>query len=112
MIQTGDPTGTGKGGESIYKGKFQDEFDEQLKHVRGAVAMANGGTNTNQSQFFFCYKDLPHLNQKYTVFGKVIHGFDVLDAMEKVPTGAKNRPITPIKLNRVTIHANPLADQE
>jgi len=68
MIQTGDPTGTGKGGESIYKGKFQDEFDEQLKHVRGAVAMANGGTNTNQSQFFF-------LLQRFATFEPKIYSF-------------------------------------
>eukprot|EP01121_Diplochlamys_sp_Union-15-3_P021732 TRINITY_DN8961_c0_g1_i1.p1 TRINITY_DN8961_c0_g1~~TRINITY_DN8961_c0_g1_i1.p1 ORF type:complete len:161 (+),score=24.79 TRINITY_DN8961_c0_g1_i1:72-554(+) len=111
MIQTGDPTGTGKGGESAYKEKFQDEFSDDLKHIRGSVSMANNGPNTNQSQFFICYKDCPHLNKKYTVFGKVIHGFDVLDAMEKVPTGPKNRPISPIKIRNITIHANPIADE-
>eukprot|EP01120_Amphizonella_sp_Union-15-10_P002025 TRINITY_DN12168_c0_g1_i1.p1 TRINITY_DN12168_c0_g1~~TRINITY_DN12168_c0_g1_i1.p1 ORF type:complete len:162 (+),score=25.42 TRINITY_DN12168_c0_g1_i1:71-556(+) len=112
MIQTGDPTGTGKGGESIYKDKFQDEFRDEIKHIRGTVSMANSGPNTNQSQFFICYKDLPRLDKQYTAFGKVIHGFEVLDAMEKVPTGPKNRPVTPIVLRSITIHANPIADEE
>ncbi|KAL4537993.1 hypothetical protein Ndes2437B_g09076 [Nannochloris sp. 'desiccata'] len=99
MIQGGDPTGTGKGGKSIYNtpnGKFQDEIVESLKHSRrGIVSMANSGPNSNGS--------------KYTIFGHVIDGMDTLDKMERVPTAAGDRPIQEIRLNRVTLHANPLA---
>jgi cyclophilin family peptidyl-prolyl cis-trans isomerase len=72
---TGDPTGTGKGGKSIYatpNGKFPDEISDALKHSkRGVVSMANSGPNTNGSQFFVMYKAQAHLNGKYTVFGQV-----------------------------------------
>ncbi|OQR89794.1 peptidyl-prolyl cis-trans isomerase 10 [Thraustotheca clavata] len=111
MIQGGDPTGTGKGGESIWGGKFNDEFHPQNRHnVRGIVSMANSGPNTNKQQFFITYAKQPHLNNVYTVFGKVIDGFEVLDAMEKTPVNEKHRPMKDIVLNSVTIHANPLAD--
>ncbi|GIL90944.1 hypothetical protein Vretifemale_18640 [Volvox reticuliferus] len=93
MIQGGDPTGTGKGGRSIYptpSGKFPDEINDSLKHTkRGILSMANSGPNTNGSQFFITYKAHAHLNGKYTVFGQVIDGMDVLDRMEKVPTDAQ-----------------------
>ncbi|XP_060224385.1 peptidyl-prolyl cis-trans isomerase-like 3 isoform X2 [Meriones unguiculatus] len=72
MVQTGDPTGTGRGGSSIWGKKFEDEYSEYLKHnVRGVVSMANNGPNTNGSQFFITYGKQPHLDMKYTVFGKV-----------------------------------------
>lgn len=110
----GDPTGTGKGGKSIYNtpnGRFEDEHRPELKHSkRGIVSMANSGPNTNGSQFFIAYKAHPHLDGKYTVFGCVIDGFDTLDKMEKVPTEALDRPVQDIKLHKVTIHANPLAN--
>lgn len=111
MVQTGDPTGTGKGGESIWGGKFADELRDDLKHnVRGVVSMANNGPNTNASQFFITYAKQPHLDLKYTVFGKVIDGMDTLDELEKVPVNPKNfRPLRDIRLNAVTIHANPFA---
>eukprot|EP00884_Botryococcus_braunii_P002905 jgi/Botrbrau1/12615/Bobra.0169s0142.1 len=113
MVQGGDPTGTGKGGRSIYptaNGKFPDEIVEGLKHSRrGIVSMANSGVNTNGSQFFIIYKAQPSLNGKYTIFAHVIDGMEVLDKMEKVPTGASDRPIHDIRLERITIHANPLA---
>ncbi|KAL6606571.1 hypothetical protein ACP70R_042224 [Stipagrostis hirtigluma subsp. patula] len=110
MIQGGDPTGTGKGGTSIWGTKFADEFRESLKHnARGIMSMANSGPNTNGSQFFITYAKQPHLNGHYTVFAKVIHGFEVLDLMEKAQTGPGDRPLAEIRLNRVTIHANPLA---
>ncbi|XP_066369160.1 peptidyl-prolyl cis-trans isomerase CYP18-1-like [Miscanthus floridulus] len=110
MIQGGDPTGTGKGGTSIWGTKFADEFRESLKHnARGFMSMANSGPNTNGSQFFIAYAKQPHLNGHYTVFAKVIHGFEVLDLMEKAQTGPGDRPLAEIRLNRVTIHANPLA---
>ncbi|CAN6909221.1 unnamed protein product [Brassica oleracea var. botrytis] len=110
MIQGGDPTGTGKGGTSIWAKKFNDEIRDSLKHnARGMLSMANSGPNTNGSQFFITYAKQPHLNGLYTIFGKVIHGFEVLDIMEKTQTGAGDRPLAEIRLNRVTIHANPLA---
>ncbi|XP_019228360.1 PREDICTED: peptidyl-prolyl cis-trans isomerase CYP18-1 isoform X1 [Nicotiana attenuata] len=110
MIQGGDPTGTGKGGTSIWGKKFNDEIRESLKHnARGILSMANSGPNTNGSQFFMTYAKQPHLNGLYTIFGKVIHGFEVLDIMEKTPTGPGDKPLAEIRLNRVTIHANPLA---
>ncbi|XP_040571830.1 uncharacterized protein [Lepeophtheirus salmonis] len=112
MVQTGDPSGTGKGGESIYGGRtLSDEIKDSLKHkARGTLSMANSGSpNTNGSQFFITYDAQPSLDLKYTVFGKVIHGFDVLDALEKVPVSAKYRPLHDVRLNKVTIHANPLA---
>ena len=110
MIQGGDPTNTGKGGECIWGGKMKDQFDERLKHnKRGIVSMANKGADTNGSQFFITYDKQPHLNMVFSVVGEVIHGFDVLDAMEKVPVNKKNRPETEIKVRGVTIHANPAA---
>lgn len=110
MVQGGDPTGTGKGGESIYKQKFKDEFSQKLKHnVRGIVSFANSGPNTNQSQFFITYGKAPHLDNVYTIFGKVIHGWDTLDKIEQTPVDKKTRPLEPITLNSVTIHANPFA---
>ena len=113
MIQGGDPTGTGKGGKSIYdtkNGKFEDEIVDTLTHSkRGIVSMANSGPNTNGSQFFIIYKPHSHLDGKYTVFGHVIDGLDTLDKMERIQTGAGDKPLQDIRLNSVTIHANPLA---
>lgn len=111
MIQMGDPTGTGKGGESIFGKHFPDEIKSHLKHNRGSVSMANKGKDTNGSQFFISYQKHSHLDGKYTVFGKVIHGMEVLDAIEKVECDAKNRPLKPISILSVEIHANPLADE-
>lgn len=71
IVQTGDPTQTGKGGTSIWNKKFEDEFKEELKHnTRGLVSMANNGANTNGSQFFITYAAQPHLDLKYTLFGR------------------------------------------
>ena len=113
MVQTGDPTGSGKGGDSIWNRKFEDEITEDLKHdERGVVSMANSGPNTNASQFFITYAKHPHLDLKYTIFGKVIDGFDTLDELEKLKVNAKNyRPVTDTKITTITIHANPLASK-
>jgi len=112
MVQTGDPTGTGKGGQSIWGGKFVDEIDDSIKHnVRGIVSMANSGSNTNQSQFFISYAAQPSLDLKYTAFGKVIDGFDALDALERVPVNEKYKPVKETKLRFITIHANPIAEE-
>ncbi|KAH8083916.1 TauD/TfdA-like taurine catabolism dioxygenase [Aureococcus anophagefferens] len=108
MVQTGDPTGSGKGGASIWGGAFGDEFHAENRHDRrGVLAMANKGPGTNRSQFFFTFDAQPHLNDRYTVFGRLIDGFDALDALEKLPVGKKNRPTTDVRIERVTIHANP-----
>jgi len=111
MIQTGDPTGTGKGGESIYGKYFPDELVDDLEHnARGILSFANKGPDTNGSQFFITYAKAPYLNKKYTVFGKAIHGLETLDKMEQVPTDSNEKPKQPITLLKVTIHANPLAE--
>jgi peptidyl-prolyl cis-trans isomerase-like 3 len=110
-VQTGDPTNSGKGGKSIWGEKFDDEFKDNLKHTdRGMISMANIGPNSNQSQFFFTYSSQPALDLKYTIFGKVIDGFNVLDQLEKLAVNPKTyRPLVEKKINYVTIHANPLA---
>lgn len=113
MVQGGDPTGTGKGGQSIWGGYFDDEFVSTLKHERrGCLSFANLGPNTNGSQFFFTYARQPHLNGVYTVFGRLIDGLDTLDKMEKEPVSEKNRPMKPITIDKIIIHANPIAEEE
>ncbi|KAJ7650070.1 cyclophilin-type peptidyl-prolyl cis-trans isomerase [Roridomyces roridus] len=112
MVQTGDPTGSGKGGQSLWGKPFPDEIRSTLKfNARGVVAMANGGPDTNKSQFFVTYAKQPHLDGKYTIFAKVIDGADsTLDVMERVPVNPKNRPLNEFKLTHITIHSNPIAD--
>jgi len=84
MIQTGDPTGTGRGGPGY---RFADECKgNPLQHERGVISMANAGPNTNGSQFFITHVPTPHLNGKHTVFGKVVSGDDVVDAVEQGDT--------------------------
>ncbi|KAF9648731.1 cyclophilin-like protein, partial [Thelephora ganbajun] len=114
MIQTGDPTGAGKGGQSIWAKPFEDEIRSTIKfNARGMLAMANSGPDTNKSQFFITYGKQPHLDGRYSIFGKVIDGADsTLDAMERVPVNNKNRPLNEIRLTNVTIHANPIADAQ
>lgn len=94
MIQGGDPTGTGKGGESIWGKPFKDELNSKLVHSgRGVVSMANSGPHTNGSQFFILYKSANHLNFKHTVFGGVVGGLTTLAAMEKVPVDDNDQPL-------------------
>ncbi|KAI9748014.1 MAG: Peptidyl-prolyl cis-trans isomerase cyp10, partial [Candelina submexicana] len=113
IVQGGDPTGKGKGGSSIYGSDFEDEIRPALRHnARGIVSMANRGPGTNGSQFFLTYAAAPHLDGKNTVFGRIIEGADTtLDIMEALEVDKKYRPLEKITLKRVTIHANPLADQ-
>ena len=81
MVQGGDPTGTGRGGPGY---QFEDEFDDNpLTHEQGVISMANAGPNTNGSQFFITHKPQPHLDGKHTVFGTVVNGQEVVDAVEQ-----------------------------
>lgn len=133
MIQGGDPTGTGMGGESIWGQPFEDEFSQELYNLRGAVSMANAGPNTNGSQFFIvqdkdmteqmqgqmkdagfpdeivdAYKNggTPWLDFRHTVFGQVISGMDVVDAIAQVKTDASDQPATPVTMDKVMIQEN------
>ncbi|TDM13370.1 peptidylprolyl isomerase [Macrococcus bovicus] len=131
MIQGGDPTGTGMGGESIYGDSFEDEFSMEAFNLYGALSMANAGPNTNGSQFFIVQmKDVPAqmlsqlkqggwpeeiveaygekggtpwLDQKHTVFGQVIEGFDVLEAIAAVKVGPQDKPVEDVVIEKVEI---------
>lgn len=131
MIQGGDPTGTGRGGESIYGHPFEDEFSEQLFNFNGALSMANAGPNTNGSQFFIVsnahvpanmidqmkmvgypqevidrYKEnggTPWLDHRHTVFGQVIKGMDVVQAISKVERDQMDKPKDNVVMEKVTI---------
>jgi cyclophilin family peptidyl-prolyl cis-trans isomerase len=95
MIQGGCPQGTGTGGPGY---QFDDEINDH-KIVRGALAMANSGPNTNGSQFFIVTTDAaPWLDGKHTVFGEVTGGMEVVDKIEKVPTQGADRPVEPIRI--------------
>ncbi|KAF5826519.1 cyclophilin-like domain-containing protein [Dunaliella salina] len=101
IIQGGDPTGTGRGGESIYGGKFEDEITRDLKHTgAGILSMANAGPNTNGSQFFITLAPTPHLDGKHTIFGRVCSGMQVIKRMGNVQTDATDRPTTDVKIVR------------
>ncbi|GAA5846210.1 hypothetical protein JCM5353_007046 [Sporobolomyces roseus] len=94
MVQGGDFTlRNGKGGESIYGPTFEDEDLRREVDEEGLLVMANKGKNTNSSQFFVTLRPCPHLNGKHVVFGKVIKGFEVIQAMSKLPVDAKDRPL-------------------
>jgi cyclophilin family peptidyl-prolyl cis-trans isomerase len=100
MIQGGDPDGTGTGGPGY---TFEDEFN-QHKVVRGALAMANAGPNTNGSQFFIVTIDsAPWLDGKHTVFGQVTAGMDAIDAIEATPTGRQDRPNDPPSIESIEL---------
>jgi len=105
MIQGGDPTGTGRGGDSFWGGKFADEIVPALKHDQpGILSMANAGPNTNGSQFFITLVATPWLDGKHTVFGKVIAGMDVVSAIGKVATSKPgDKPLQDVVMETVTI---------
>src|SRR5215210_670727 len=107
MIQGGDPTGTGRGGQSAWGGRFDDEINSKSElyrgpYAKGTVAMANAGPNTNGSQFFIMHSDYP-LPPSYTKFGRVIEGQDVVDAIATTPTAPGDRPKQDVKIEEVTI---------
>jgi cyclophilin family peptidyl-prolyl cis-trans isomerase len=100
MIQGGCPQGTGTGGPGY---KFKDEINRH-KVVRGALAMANAGPNTNGSQFFIVTADrAPWLDGKHTVFGQVTAGMDAVDAIEATPTDERDRPVEPVSIESIEL---------
>ena len=130
MIQGGDPTGTGMGGESLWGDSFEDEFSDEVFNLRGALSMANAGPNTNGSQFFIVQASrvpanmlrqlkglvpdevvsaygeqggTPWLDKRHTVFGHVIEGMDVVDDMAKVRVNYADKPLEDIKIIKATI---------
>jgi cyclophilin family peptidyl-prolyl cis-trans isomerase len=105
MIQGGDPTGTGRGGESIWGKSFKDEIAPQLIFDKpGVLAMANAGPNTNGSQFFITVAPAKWLNGKHTIFGQVIAGMDVVDSISKTATNRLNdKPLKDVVMENVTI---------
>ena len=99
MIQAGDPTGTGRGGESIWGKPFGDEVDSSIGFDKpGILAMANAGPNTNGSQFFITANKTPWLNMKHTIFGEVVSGYDVVEKIENVATDAASKPLEEQKI--------------
>ncbi len=112
MLQTGDPTGTGRGGASIWGKNFEDEIEGPLKHdLRGVVSMANKGKNTNSSQFFITYRAASHLDRKHTVFGRVVDGMDVLRKLEDVPVDpSTNRPKEEVKVIEAVVYVDPFEE--
>ncbi len=131
MIQGGDPTGTGMGGESIWGNSFEDEFSDELFNLRGALSMANAGPNTNGSQFFIVQmKHLPSdmlrqlqgagfpeeiieayaqkggtpwLDHKHTVFGHVVEGMDIVDKIADVEKDFRDKPVEDVKIESITV---------
>ena len=131
MIQGGDPTGTGMGGESIWGDSFEDEFSDKLFNLRGALSMANAGPNTNGSQFFLVQmKHLPSdmlrqlqgagfpeeiieayaqnggtpwLDHKHTVFGHVVEGMDIVDKIADVEKDPRDKPLEDVKIESITV---------
>ena len=107
MIQGGDPEGTGRGGASAWGGRFDDEINRQSPlyqgpYKAGTVAMANAGPNTNGSQFFIMHVDYP-LPPSYTKFGRVTEGQDVVNTIATSQTGANDKPVSPVTMEKVTI---------
>jgi cyclophilin family peptidyl-prolyl cis-trans isomerase len=107
MIQGGDPTGTGRGGESAWGGRFADEINSSSEVYRsgykaGTVAMANAGPNTNGSQFFIMHLDY-QLPPSYTIFGRVTEGQDVVNAIATSDTDRSDRPTSEVKMEKVSV---------
>jgi peptidyl-prolyl cis-trans isomerase-like 1 len=105
MIQGGDPTGTGRGGQSLYGGPFEDEIVDTLRHTAaGILSMANAGPNTNGSQFFITLVPTPWLDGRHTIFGQVVKGMDVVQAIGKVKTKKPgDRPVEDVVLKSVRV---------
>lgn len=104
MLQGGDPTGTGAGGESIWGKPFEDECIESVTFNKaGLLAMANSGPNTNGSQFFVTTVETPWLNQNHTIFGEVVKGMDIVSKIENTKTTTQDKPVTPQKILKLYV---------
>ncbi|KAL5529521.1 CYP1 [Sanghuangporus baumii] len=104
MVQGGDPTGTGRGGTSIYGQKFEDEIHPDLRFTgAGILAMANSGPNTNGSQFFITLAPTPYLDNKHTIFGRVSSGMRVVQRLGAVATNAQDRPLEDVKIHKARV---------
>ena len=104
MVQSGDPTGTGQGGESASGVEFEDEVSPSVQFDRpGLLAMANRGSGTNASQFFITVAPRPELNMKYTIFGEVISGIEAVQDMQGTPVDGNFRPLSEQKINKAYI---------
>jgi peptidylprolyl isomerase len=102
MIQGGDPKGNGTGGQSIWGKPFEDEFSSSCQFDRpGLLAMANSGPHTNGSQFFITTVETPWLNNRHTIFGEVVKGYEVVEKLEKTATDRMDRPKVPQKILKV-----------
>ena len=112
MIQGGDPSGTGRGGQSIWGKPFEDEFEgPNLHNARGVLSMANKGKNTNTSQFFITYRAVPHLDRKHTIFARVVGGLDTtLRAMELAEIGEKDKPVDDIEIHDIVVFVDPFEE--
>lgn len=99
MIQSGDPTGTGRGGESIWGRPFEDEVSSKATFdKKGLLAMANAGPDTNGSQFFITTAKTPWLNMRHTIFGEVVSGYDVVEKIENTSTDSSDKPLSQQKI--------------
>jgi len=111
MAQTGDPTGTGRGGRSVYGQAFADEITASLKHTgAGVLSMANAGENTNGSQFFLTLAPTPWLDGKHTIFGRVRRGLRVVQRIGLAQTDRQDRPLAEIKIVHASVVAVDSAD--
>lgn len=103
MIQGGDPTGTGMGGESAWGGKFDDEFSADAKNNIGSISMANAGPGTNGSQFFINTANNNFLDNKHSVFGEVIWGMNTINDISTVKTGASDKPVEDVVIEGIEL---------
>jgi len=111
MIQSGDPMGTGVGGVSIWGKPFEDEVTRSVTFDKpGVLAMANAGPKTNGSQFFITTAATPWLNNKHTIFGEVVKGYDVVQKIENTETGPRDKPKADQKIIHITIKNSPFKE--